>query len=109
MSIFEAIMLICFGISWPFSIAKAIRTKVVSGKSAMFMAILCVGYSSGIIHKLVYSFDWIIVLYISNLIMVAFDLYLYFRYFCPEENKRFISNREHQKYDISNDDLEVMD
>ncbi|UCD28023.1 MAG: hypothetical protein JSV03_13125 [Planctomycetota bacterium] len=88
MSIFEAIMLICFGTSWPFSIAKAIRTKVVSGKSARFMAILCVGYLSGIIHKLLYSFDWIIALYALNLIMVAFDLYLYFRYLHREKQKQ---------------------
>lgn len=80
MSIFEAFMLVCFGLSWPVSIAKSIRTKIVAGKSRLFMSIVCVGYLSGIIHKLVYSLDWVIALYILNLLMVAFDLFLYYRY-----------------------------
>ncbi|MBT3191304.1 MAG: hypothetical protein HN341_01985 [Verrucomicrobia bacterium] len=80
MSFFEAGMLLCFGISWPISIAKSLRTKQVVGKSPLFMAILCVGYVSGCIHKALYSMDWIIGLYIMNLIMVSFDLFLYYRY-----------------------------
>ena len=85
MSVFEALMLICFGISWPISIAKSLRTKMVVGKSPLFMAILIVGYASGITHKILNSFDWITALYAANLIMVAFDLYLYFRYL-PKSN-----------------------
>jgi hypothetical protein len=71
-------MLICFGISWPVSIAKALRTKTVGGKSPLFMTIVMVGYAFGILHKLLNACDWIIILYIINLIMVAFDLILYF-------------------------------
>ena len=80
MSIFEAGMLICFGISWPISIAKSIRTKVVVGKSPLFMAILCLGYASGIAHKWLYSRDPVIALYTINLLLVATDLALYFKY-----------------------------
>ncbi len=80
MSLFEAIMLICFGLSWPVSIAKSVRTKVVSGKSAAFMVIVCVGYLSGIVHKLLFSRDWVIVLYALNMVMVVIDLILYYRY-----------------------------
>jgi hypothetical protein len=80
MSIFEAIMMICFGISWPFSIAKAVRTKVVAGKSPLFMSIVFAGYLSGVIHKVVYCRDWIIILYLLNMVMVAVDLALYVRY-----------------------------
>jgi len=80
MSLFEATMLLCFAASWPVSIVKALRTKVVVGKSPLFMAIVCIGYTSGIIHKCLYSFDWITLLYALNMIMVAFDLALYFRY-----------------------------
>jgi hypothetical protein len=80
MSVFEAVMLICFGISWPVSIAKALRTKVVSGKSPLFMAIVCLGYVCGVAHKVLYSFDWITALYAMNMILVAVDLSLYFRY-----------------------------
>lgn len=80
MSIFEALMLLCFGISWPFSIAKALRTKLVTGKSPAFMAIVCLGYLCGMIHKLRYSLDPVILLYFANFVMVAFDLFLYYRY-----------------------------
>jgi len=80
MSIFEAVMMICFGISWPVSIAKAVRTKVVAGKSPLFMAIVLVGYMSGVVHKMLYSLDWVIVLYLLNMVMVAIDLALYVRY-----------------------------
>ena len=85
MSFFEAAMLICFGISWPVSIAKSVRTKVVSGKSPLFMAILCLGYLCGFTHKLLYSMDWIIALYALNFVLVAIDLTLYFKYLPHEQ------------------------
>jgi hypothetical protein len=80
MNIFEAIMLICFGVSWPISILKTVRTRVVAGKSPLFMGIVALGYVSGIIHKYVYSMDWVMGLYIANLLMVIFDFCLYFHY-----------------------------
>ncbi len=80
MSVFEALMLICFGVSWPISVIKSIRTRVVSGKSPLFMAIVCIGYCSGLVHKVMCSFDLVTVLYAFNLIMVAIDLLLYYRY-----------------------------
>ena len=80
MSIFEIGMLICFGISWPISIAKALRTKKVEGKSPVFMALICLGYLSGILHKVLFALDGVVVLYAINLVMVATDLVLYYRY-----------------------------
>ena len=84
MSIFEALMLVCFGASWPISIAKALRTKIVEGKSPLFMAIIGMGYLSGIIHKVLFSLDWVIWLYALNMTMVAMDLGLYYRYLPSE-------------------------
>ncbi len=80
MSIFEGVMLICFGASWPISILKSIRVKDVTGKSPLFLVIVAVGYVSGIVHKVLYSLDWIIILYIVNLIMILTDLTLYIHY-----------------------------
>jgi hypothetical protein len=80
MSPFEIFMLICFGSAWPFSIAKAIRTKHASGKSPVFMAVISLGYLSGIVHKAFYARDWVIVLYALNMILISIDLSLYFRY-----------------------------
>ena len=73
-------MLICFGLSWPISIAKSLKTKVVEGKSPWFLIIVIIGYVCGMIHKFLYSFDWVILLYLANLLMVSFDLGLYFKY-----------------------------
>lgn len=80
LSVFEAIMIVCFGISWPVSIAKTLRTRIVVGKSPMFMMIVCVGYMSGVVHKMLYSRDWITILYITNFVMVLIDLGLYWKY-----------------------------
>jgi hypothetical protein len=80
MSPFEVIMLICFGSGWPFSIVKAVRTKQASGKSPWFMAIICLGYLSGITHKVLYARDWVIALYALNVVLIATDLFLYHRY-----------------------------
>jgi hypothetical protein len=80
MTIFEAIMLICFGISWPISIAKAIRTRQVAGKSPLFMAIVFIGYLSGVTCKITGTMDWVTALYTLNAVMVAVDLTLYYRY-----------------------------
>ena len=81
-SLFEAIMLPCFAASWPFSILKAIRTKVVAGKSPMFMGIIEAGYVSGILFKVTSPppIDPTVWLYVLNLVIVGTDLALYFRY-----------------------------
>lgn len=78
-------MLVCFGVSWPISIGKALRTKKVEGKSPVFMALICLGYLSGILHKILFSLDWVVALYAINLLMVATDLVLYYRYLSKEE------------------------
>ena len=35
--ILEAVMVICFGISWPLSIIKSVKSKSTKGKSLIFM------------------------------------------------------------------------
>ena len=79
MSVFEAIMLLCFGLAWPFSIYKSATSHSIAGKSPIFLIALLVGYVSGIIHKALYSPDIVMVLYILNLIMVTADFLLYLR------------------------------
>jgi len=80
MSPFEVVMLVCFGSGWPVSIIKALRTKQVSGKSPVFMVIICLGYVSGVIHKTLYARDWVIALYVLNIVLITTDLFLYRRY-----------------------------
>mgnify|MGYP006300497961 CR=1 FL=1 len=79
MSIFEALMLVCFGSAWPVSIYKSYTSRTNSGKSLGFLFIIFVGYLSGVIHKIIYSQDIVIYLYILNALMVFVDIILYFR------------------------------
>ncbi len=79
MSVFEIIMLLCFGMAWPFSIYKSYTSRQTKGKSVAFLLVVVVGYISGIIHKLLFSRDFVVFLYMLNLLMVSTDIMLYFR------------------------------
>lgn len=79
MSIFEIAMLICFGAAWPFSLYWSYRSRTNAGKSLFFLGVVFLGYVSGILHKIFFSPDPVIGLYILNGIMVAGDILLYFR------------------------------
>lgn len=79
LSIFEAGMLLCFGVAWPLSIYKSVKSRSTKGKSLLFSIVIDLGYVSGIIHKLLYSPDLVMILYILNFIMVSIDLCLFFR------------------------------
>ena len=77
---FEFAMLACFGFSWPFSIAKSLRTHNVDGKSPAFMLVVLAGYACGIIHKFLFSFDWVVWVYFIDAALVCTDLALYFKF-----------------------------
>ncbi len=79
MSIFEIIMLLCFGFAWPFSIYKSYKSKSVAGKSLLFLIVILIGYAAGIMNKLFYHFDNVIYLYMLNMGMVTIDMILYLR------------------------------
>jgi hypothetical protein len=79
MSPFEVIMLVCFGIAWPFSIYKSATTRQVGSKSLVFLIALLLGYVAGILHKLFFYFDLVIILYAVNGTMVSIDIALYLR------------------------------
>lgn len=79
MGFFEFMMLFCFGFSWPFSIARSIRSKSTKGKSLMFMLLILMGYVFGIVHKVLYDFNWVIWAYVALMLLVMVDLALYWR------------------------------
>lgn len=76
MSVFECVMLVCFGASWPVSVAKTIKAKNPTGKSIGFLYLVFIGYVSGCLHKYYYSWDSLIWLYVFNGVMVATDIIL---------------------------------
>ena len=86
MQIFEFIMLVCFGLSWPISVYKSIKSKSTQGKSVVFIIAIIIGYISGIIGKIVNNqLTYVLIIYCFNLIVVSVDLVL------------FYINRKHEK------------
>ncbi|MFW5960649.1 MAG: hypothetical protein ACOCSE_05975 [Chitinivibrionales bacterium] len=79
MSFFEAGMLFCFGAAWPVSIYKSFRYRRNGSKSLAFMVIILSGYTSGIVHKILYSMDPVFALYVLNWVMVFTDIMLFMR------------------------------
>lgn len=76
--LFEVFMLICFGISWPISVVKSIRSKSTGGKSLVFTIVIIVGYICGIISKIsAGNVTYVLWLYFFNLLMVGTDLVVY--------------------------------
>jgi len=83
MNFFEALMLICFGVSWPAAILKTYRAKNPAGKSLMFAGLVLIGYFCGIINKFVnHQVNWVLALYIADVLLVSTDtiLVIYYRY-----------------------------
>jgi hypothetical protein len=78
-SVFEILMLVCFGAAWPLSIAKSWRSRSNAGKSILFLLVVFVGYVAGTLHKALYARDPVILLYILNGTMVLTDMVLYAR------------------------------
>jgi lipopolysaccharide export LptBFGC system permease protein LptF len=61
------------------SIIKSYRSRNNAGKSIVFLYIVFIGYVSGVIHKLLYNLDFIVIMYMLNAVMVMIDLVLYYR------------------------------
>lgn len=80
MSIYEAGMMVCFGISWPVAAYKTYKAKCVQGKSIYFSLLILFGYACGIAHKLIYSLDYVLILYILNTLFLLLDMFLWFKY-----------------------------
>ncbi len=78
--IFETCMLICFGLSWPFNIAKSLRARTAKGKSMLFEVIIIIGYLLGLAGKFVSgNVTYVAVVYVLDILMVSTDLVLTLR------------------------------
>jgi tellurite resistance protein TehA-like permease len=78
--IFEAAMILCFGISWPASLVKSIRVRTAKGKSIIFLLFVWCGYIAGILGKLLtHNITYVLFFYVLNFTMISADLIVYFR------------------------------
>ena len=78
--IFEAAMVICFGLSWPLSVYKSWKSRTAKGKSLLFEGFIWIGYVCGIAGKLItHHITYVFIFYVLNIVMVSTDICLYFR------------------------------
>ena len=78
--IFETMMLILFGLSWPFNISKSLRSRTARGKSIHFEMVIIVGYLCGIAGKIVgHNVTYVVAFYLIDIAMVSTDLVLTLR------------------------------
>ena len=90
--LFEALMILCFGLSWPISIRKSWTSRTAKGKSLFFEVFLLIGYIFGIARKAIlfsqsmaagesetflFYLGWFF--YVLNFVEISIDVALYFR------------------------------
>ncbi len=79
-NIFETIMLICFGISWPVNLVKNYKARTAKNTSLFFLLLIFFGYVAGISAKLVAgNINYVLAVYILNIVAVVLNLIVYFR------------------------------
>ena len=79
-SIFESVMLICFGLSWPLNVIKAYKAKTAKGTSLPFILLIIIGYVAGITAKVITGqINYVLIVYLLNLLIVSLNIVVYIR------------------------------
>ena len=89
-NVFESLMLICFGLSWPLNITKAWKARTAKGISLPFYFFIWSGYAFGIASKIVTAVTghirivevcpfYVLFFYILNIVMVSAGICIFFR------------------------------
>ncbi len=75
----SAVMLVCFGFSWPVNLVKNIKQKSAKSMNILFLSLIFIGYIAGIASRIVSNmYGYVFVIYIINLIVVSANLVVYF-------------------------------
>jgi hypothetical protein len=93
--IFEIVMIVSFGISWPLNVMKSYRARTTKGKSLAFLLLILFGYVAGITSKFMneaymasFAQKWyVLVFYFINFIMVSIDLGMYIRNYSLDKKR----------------------
>ena len=80
----EIAMLVLFGVSWPFNLAKSYKSRTAKGKSVIFEFIVIIGYLFGLSGKFVAfaqtgNLALSVWFYLADIAMVSIDIVLYRR------------------------------
>ena len=78
--VLEAVMLICFGLSWPMNAWKSYKARTAAGTSWQFLGLITLGYVAGIAAKFVGgTHNWVLIVYFLNLAALAANWAIYAR------------------------------
>ena len=89
----SAIMLICFGASWPFNIIKLWKARSTKSVSLPFYLLIWSGYLTGLIGricagKVLGAQNWAFWVYVLDLQMLTVALVVYFRNYMLEKKEK---------------------
>ncbi len=102
--IFEIIMIVSFGASWPLNVIKSYKARTTKGKSLPFLCLIFFGYIAGIISKFInegymaqFSEKWyVLFFYFLNIFMVGIDLLLYVRNYRLDKKNFWAKEKENK-------------
>jgi len=78
--VFEALMLVCFGFSWPLNVIKAYKARTAKGTSLAFIILIITGYVAGISAKFINGqINYVLAVYFLNLAIVMSNVAVYIR------------------------------
>ena len=78
--VLEAVMLVCFGLSWPMNAWKSYKARTAAGTSWQFLALISLGYVAGIAAKFVSgNLNWVLAVYFINLVALGVNWGVYVR------------------------------
>ena len=92
-AVLEAVMLVCFGLSWPINAMKAWKARTAVGTSWAFLALITFGYIAGIAAKFAGNMvNWVLAVYFINLAALGANWAIYAR------NKTLDARREARRH-----------
>ena len=79
-SFLEALMLVCFGLSWPINALNAWKARTAKATSPVFLALITFGYVAGTAAKFVgNNINWVLGVYLFNLAALVVNDLIYLR------------------------------
>lgn len=85
----EALMLVCFGFSWPLNVRKAYKARTTKGTSLAFIILIITGYIAGITAKyLNHQINYVLAVYFINLAIVSCNVVVYFRNLALDKRRK---------------------
>lgn len=101
--LFEAAMLLCFGLAWPIATVRMLRTGRAEGKGLPFTLIIWVGYLAGAASKIAspdapdVPLTPMVWLYVLNSVTVGFNGWLqWYLPRCAKPRNRSTMPRQHR-------------